>query len=47
MSNRDLLLEFIQWLADNRAAAHDIIEEDDPEAAVDAVDVFLESIGAK
>ena len=42
MNERDLLLEFIQWLVDHEGEFEDLFE--DPLVAVLAVDEFLEDV---
>jgi hypothetical protein len=48
MNNRDLLLEFIQWLVDNPSYIHDIFDypedEESGDAAIETVDKFLEIV---
>lgn len=48
MNNRDLLLEFIQWLGNDRTRFEELddsIHYGEPETAEGLVDEFLTSIG--
>lgn len=48
MNERDTILEFVQWLANDPGRAEDLaifIEDDDPEMASFLIDEFLEGIG--
>lgn len=48
VSGRDLIREFIQWLADNRTARYELFEaldEDDPDGTEPLIAAFLEAIG--